>query len=148
MASNLRKFKMGAGNGILMPGMSTADDLQAAGAYDGATVDGGTGDTQDAPQDQQSGEQGPEPIVIQITITPDGKITVGDADGMVQPQPAASLEEALKSAGELAQELSQRAAYKAMKGREQAAQMARPGNENAQAIWDQLAAERPPRGNT
>lgn len=109
-------------------GLPGPEALQAAGDYDEL------GAAPAAPE----GGGGAEPLVITITITPNGQITVGDAAGMVEPQPAESLEDALASAGELAQELSKRMAVQAM---EQAKQ-GRPGNQDAQALWDQMAAER------
>lgn len=114
-------------------GMSTPADLQAAGDYDDVS-----------PEGEMMGKEGPQPLVVCIEITPDGKISVYDKAGMVKPQQAESLEDALQSAGELATELSTRMASKAMKER----QMQRPGNADAQAMWDQMAAERPMRGNT
>lgn len=114
-------------------GMSTPADLQAAGDYDEAAVDG---------MPAEAGK--PPSLVVCIEITPDGTITVYDKDGAVEPQPAESLDDALQSAGELATELSTRMAAKAMKEK----QAARPGNADAQAMWDQMAADRAPRGNT
>jgi hypothetical protein len=112
--------------------MSTPADLQAAGDYDQATP-------------TSAGPEGSAPpLVVCIEVKPNGEIAVYDKAGTVDPQPAESLEDALQSAGELISELSTRMAASAMKD----AQMARPGNADAQAMWDQMAAQREPRGNT
>lgn len=103
--------------------------------------DGDGADAESAAEDQ--GEQ-PQAVEVCLKITPDGQISVYDTGGLVQPQQVGSLQEGLKALGELATELSQRFAVKAMKAK----QMARPGNADAQSIWDEMAASRPQRGNT
>jgi hypothetical protein len=120
--------------------MNSPDDLAQIDQSDpSADPDG------DPSMDAGQGQNGKPPdVVVCIRITPDGQISVFDGSGAVQPQPAKDLNDALKSAGELATELSQRSAATAMKAR----QMQRPGNEDAQSIWDQMAAQRQPRGNT
>lgn len=109
-------------------GLSTPEDLAAAGDYD-----------------QPMGTKGaPHALVVCIEIKPNGEITVYDKAGMVDPLPAENLDDALASAGELANELSQRMAATAMKERE----MMRPGAQDAKAMWDEMAAQRESRGNT
>lgn len=121
--------------------MSTPGDLASM-----AGADGDGADAESAAEDQgEQGDQGqPQDVEVCLKITPDGKISVYDTGGLVQPQQVGSLEEGLKALGELATELSRRFAVKAMKAK----QMARPGNADAQSIWDQMAAQRPQRGNT
>lgn len=118
--------------GQLMPGMSSAADLQAAGDYDNTTPTG------------MPGEGGSPDIVVCIALSVDGTIRVYDEGGKVEPQPAEGMDDALQSAKELLTELAKLGAQEAM----QTEQMARPGNQDAQAIWDEMAAQRPPRGNT
>lgn len=99
-----------------LPGMSGPADLQAAGDYD-----------------QMAAEQGPAPISVTISLTPEGIISV-TSEG-AEPMEAANLDEALQVAGQMFAQLSQQSG-------------AAPDQMEAQALWDQMAAQRSPRGNT
>lgn len=70
---------------------------------------------------------------VTISMTPDGMITVSAAGS--EPQPAESLDQALQAAGVILQEMA-------------GASQAPEGQMDQQAIWDEMAAERPQRGNT
>lgn len=98
-------------------GLSTPEDLAAAGDYDPAAQGG---------------------IEITLMISPDGMMTISGMGG--EPVPAETLDEALGIIGSMAQEavgVSQEGAPP--EGGEQM---------DPQAIWDELAAQRPQRGNT
>lgn len=119
--------------------MNSPQDLQAVDAEQAEA----SPDAETASEDAQEG-QGAPAIEVCIKVTPDGQISVYDTAGMVQPQPFPDLQTALQAAGQLIQQLSKRYAVKAMQARQQQ----RPGNADAQSIWDQLAQQRPQRGNT
>jgi hypothetical protein len=87
-------------------------------------------------------EQGGEPIAqVTIAVMADGSITVDD-------QPVGSLDEALQTAGQSLVQMSQQGALEASDQAQADAQASRSGNEDAQAIWDELVAQRANRGNT
>jgi hypothetical protein len=149
----------------LVPGMSTEDDLQAAGDYDQAqptdAMPEGSPDEEAAESPDQeaaegdagAGDAGGAPnMKICIEVTPKGEITVYDEGGVAKPYKANGLDDALKAAGGMAKELSQHMAAQAMKaratGQQKQKQLARPGNADAQKLWDEMAAQRGNRGNT
>lgn len=124
--------------------MNSPQDVQALDPEQQGAPPGAESGQEGAQENPQENPNGAPSIEVCIKVTPDGKISVYDTAGMVQPQPFPDLQTALQAAGQLIQQLSKRYAVKAMQARQQA----RPGNADAQSIWDQMAASRPNRGNT
>lgn len=82
--------------------------------------------------------------IVSIALKPDGTICVFPAEDYASKVEVASMDEALQTAGKMAQELAVQESQNAS----QDEQMARPGNADAQSMWDQMASQRPQRGNT
>lgn len=124
--------------GAQLPGMSTPEDLQQAGDYDEATVNGMPGEM------EGMGDESAAPgIAVLIEMSPEGVCTITNLD-TGEEQTAEDVTEA----GRIAGEMLGGGAVAGAEAASESALMGQPGAEDAQAIWDEMASARPNRGNT